>query len=112
MEGSVFPFVTFILTTILSFPQVAPVRGVVKSPDGSLCKEAEVFLVSPGIPTLRKTKVLRTKTDGRGRFRFEVDSGTDSYVWAHGTSFNGESFCTDQGFWPGGRPKTCVWSGT
>ena len=85
---------TSLLFLVLTLDQGATLRGVVKDPHGKLCEEAEVILVSPGLPQIQKPSILRTRTNGRGRFQFSAGFGPGSYVWAHGKEAGGSFFCT------------------
>ncbi|HHI79323.1 MAG TPA: carboxypeptidase regulatory-like domain-containing protein [Planctomycetes bacterium] len=83
-----------VLFSALACTQGPVLRGTVKSPDGSLCEGAEVSLLSSGAIPLSGGKVVRTKTDARGRFKLEGEAGANLSVWAHGEGAGGEPFCT------------------
>ena len=96
----------FLSVLALCFALQAPtpkLRGKVLDQKGSPRIGAEVILVSPGIPHIRETQVLRAQTGKRGRFHFSLNPGRTYLAWSHFKDEKGMHFFSpkEKGVIPG-----------
>jgi hypothetical protein len=92
----------FFLGLILQTSSIT-LRGVVRTQEGQPRVGAEVFVVSPGVPGLRKAEVLRGKTGKRGRFHLRLHPGRIYWAWSHFKDEKGLNYLSklEKGILPG-----------